>query len=524
MGYPDWKVHGEETLAAYLPEKEFQGLLEKRIAVPPDCAALLIRDGQLVGAFRGANFSVGGLWQGVKNLVGGRHALRLLIADLKPFPILSGIEAFTLDKVRIQGEVTLELQLDPEKPANILGLLADGAALTRADLYARIRPHLQERVLIDEIVRHDAADLRANAGLQDRIQAQTMKEVGRIAGDLGVLVRAVSVNWGLNEEETQAIRIRDRKREDEYRDFEYERARRELEREAETTVFRLRSGANVEKVKASGESDLKRLLLENELALEDARDTGARIRERKRLQGELELAKDRRLAAYDQSLGDAGNDLERTKIDLARRRLEMAFEADRRKGDLELRKLEQMAELDVGAAGVDLNLKKLRGVQQVELEKERFHHDIHKDDYLTRHAAELEKQEAERRAELEKLKVQAAMDPDQILALQAGLSPEVAKVFAERARAGGVEREALLREMLALSKESKSETAAQAQAMFDRAVDRLAQVGSSLGAAAGGAPGQGFVPADGAAECPKCHFRAPPGDRFCKNCGHQMRT
>ena len=40
-------------------------------------------------------------------------------------------------------------------------------------------------------------------------------------------------------------------------------------------------------------------------------------------------------------------------------------------------------------------------------------------------------------AEIEKLRLQAAMTPDQLLAIQAGLSPEVARVFAERARSEG---------------------------------------------------------------------------------------
>ncbi|MBM4063079.1 MAG: hypothetical protein FJ265_18580, partial [Planctomycetes bacterium] len=115
MVYPDWKIHGDETLAAYLPDKEFKGILEKRIAIPPDCAALLIRDGQLVQAMHGGNFSVGGLWQGLKNLLGGSHALRLLVADLKPFQMLTGLEGFTKDRVAVRAEIAFELQLNPER-------------------------------------------------------------------------------------------------------------------------------------------------------------------------------------------------------------------------------------------------------------------------------------------------------------------------------------------------------------------------------------------------------------------------
>ena len=168
MAHPEWKIHGGETLAAYLPETELRGILEKRIAVPPDHAALLIRDGALVDALIGAQFSVGGLWQSLKGLIGGPHALRLLVADLKPFPVLVPLEGFTMDHVEIEAELAFELQLNPEKPTDIMGLVRDGRSVTRTDVFERVRPHLQERVLFHELVQHDAEHLRANR-LYDRL-------------------------------------------------------------------------------------------------------------------------------------------------------------------------------------------------------------------------------------------------------------------------------------------------------------------------------------------------------------------
>lgn len=521
MVYPDWKVHGDETLAAYLPDKEFKGILEKRIAIPPDCAALLIRDGQLVQAMHGGNFSVGGLWQGLKNLLGGSHALRLLVADLKPFQMLTGLEGFTKDRVAVRAEIAFELQLNPERLSDLLGLVTNGRALVKADVLSRIEPHLRERVFVHELVQHEAAALRANRGLQDRFQADAMREVQRIAGDLGLLVRAVSVNWGLNDDEAQAMELRNRRRAEELRDFDYERARRELEREAAATTFRLRSDVDVQKLKAAGEQELAQLLLGNQFAIEDARATGQRLVARKALQHDLETAKDRRLAGYDARLGDETNELERKKIEIERKKLEITFDAEARRLLLEMKKLEQLAELEVAEAGHALQMKKLGGLQDLELEKTKALHGLKKDEFLTQHQAELQAKQQASRAELEKMQLQAAMTPDQILAIQAGLSPAIAAVFAEKAKAGGADREALLREMLAMSKEAKVESAAQAEAMFQRAVDRLAQVGAAkAGVDVPGGPG----PILGGAECPKCHFKVPVGDRFCKNCGHQMRT
>ncbi|MCU0727145.1 MAG: hypothetical protein MUE73_15390 [Planctomycetes bacterium] len=492
MAYPDWKIHGDDTLAAYLPEREFRGILEKRITIPPDLAAILIRDGKLVDAFLGANFSVGGLWQRLKELFGGKHSLRLLVVDLKPFPLTAAIEAFTRDHVPITAELALEFQLNPEKPVDVMGLVADGRSLTKSEVFERVRPHLEERVLLHELTQHDAADLRANRGLQDRIQAEIMKEVSRVAGSLGLLARLASVNFGLTADEAAAIERRKLEREEAAKDFEHQRLRRELEREAQTTVFRLETQFDAAKVKAMTEAELSRLLLENQLSLSDARDTGARIAERKALAHEIEVAKERRLASYDQRLGDEENELSRTKLTVARKRVELEFAKESRLMELEISRLEEQQR-------TELQRDKIRGIQELEKDRERHRHELDKDEFRT-------KQEAE----LEKLRLQAAMDPDQILAIQAGLSPDVARIFAERARAGG-DREALLREMLDRQ-----------GGMFDKAVEGMTRVGAAVtghGAGAGPAGSAG-----GTVECPACHHAVPVSDRFCRNCGEKLRS
>ena len=65
--------------------------------------------------------------------------------------------------------------------------------------------------------------------------------------------------------------------------------------------------------------------------------------------------------------------------------------------------------------------------------------------------------------------------------------------------------------------------------LFDKAVDRLADVGTAAAGGGGGAPprpsGGGEPKAEKPPlECPKCHHQVPVSDRFCKVCGHQLRT
>ena len=48
-------------IAEFLRQSEFEGVFEKRFAVPPDYAALLFKNGEFIDAFKGGHFSVGGV-------------------------------------------------------------------------------------------------------------------------------------------------------------------------------------------------------------------------------------------------------------------------------------------------------------------------------------------------------------------------------------------------------------------------------------------------------------------------------
>lgn len=525
MAYPDWKIHGEDTLAAYLPDSDFKGILEKRIAVAPDHLGLLIRDGQIVDSFVGGHFAVGGVWQTLKEAVGGKHALRFLVADLKPFSVHVPIGGFSKDEVEISAELTVEFQLNPERSQDIMGLVTNNSSLTRQDIFDRVHPHIRERVLMAEIVQHDASELRANAGLQDRLQAEIMKEVERVAGDLGLLVRTVSLNFATNAEEVQAVAMRTMEREDELCEVQHQRALRELERAQETTTFRIGTALEVEKAKAASDSELKRLFLSDELKLTDIRSGAERTEEIRRIEHDIDAAKRTRIARHEACLADASNDLDRKRIEKEIERLKREIDSSARQEEARLKEIESQAELKIAGSAWDLQQRKLKDLQNIEVGKSQAQHELAKDEHLTQHKTSMEDKQASSQAELEKLKLQATMTPDQLLAIQAGASPEVAKVFGERAKSEGGDKEALLREMLALSQQTKVESEQQARAMFERAVDRIADVGKAAGGSSHTSGGDS--PNDHEtknSECPKCHHQVLSADRFCKICGHQMRT
>lgn len=522
----------ESLLGEYVPIDSFRRLVEQRLAVGPDLAAILLRDGKVVEAAAGANIAFGGFWRSVKDGLFGRHALRLLIADLKPFQLKTAIEALTRDHVPAAGEITIELQLNPERPANVLGLISNNTNLAKRDVFARLAPHLGDRVFAPAVHEIDARDLRGNVDLIDKLQGQAMTEAERLAGDLGLLVRSLSVQWALNAEEIAAMQQREREREQQRLDAEAHMLDRAVAREGASTVVKLQADFDVEKFKTVSEAELKRLLVDQELTLVDARATAERIEEMKavqhqiaangverrdRLQAEIEAAQ-HEIELAKQRGGkqtvDLANDeaLRRYQILVAKlqaeqREIERSTEAADRRQAVALKSLQDEQELATAAKAHELQVRTLMGLQDV---------DLRRDD--AEHRRRLEQQKFEAESTLAKMGLMKDMAPDLVLAINAGLSKEVANVLVEqaRARAGeGTEKMQLMREMIDQAREARVASEGQARHFFEQAM------GSGAPARGGAQRSDAASPAE--VECPNCH-RVVSAMRFCSACGQQLRA
>ncbi len=504
-----------QTLAEYVPAAAFSGLLQNRVAISPDHVALLMRDGQIVDAFVGAHFGVGGLWQRLKEAIGGPHALRLLVADLKPFLVQAEIEGISRDGVPLGATVAIEFQVDPEKPANILGLMPEQGALDKADVYARVVPHLRDRVFQGIFSRVDAGEVRGNTALQDKVQADLLLEVRRLFHDLGLLVRGASLSWALNDAERAAMARSAAEREQRSLDDQFANRRRALEREKDATTFQLQADLDLERVRAAGEDELRHLVLDQELRFVDTRQAGVRTQELKTLEHELQLLSVQRRAGYEKALEDAANEVERARARRNLTALELEVDSLREEQRLRLARLREEQELAIAAAARQQQLDTMRGLHAVELEAKERGRRIDRDDRMADEEARLRAAQQASLAEVERLRVQAQMSPDQILAIAAGLSPEVAGIFAERARVMSIDvekREALLREMVQLTAQGRMASEEQARFFFDKAMQSP--------------PPPAAAPAaeTETAECPGCHRRPPVSDRFCRYCGFPLRT
>lgn len=540
-------------LAEFVREAEFKTFFEKRFATPPDVAALLFKNGQLIDSFRGAHFSVGGLANAIKGVVGGSTHIAIMLADLKPFQVSMSFEGVSRDNVEVAGLCTFELQLNPDKPSNILGLmrgvsrnerdveeegdLPGRKALSTIDVIERLAPHVSDRVLEAVIKRTDASDLRGNTGLQDKIQADMMSEAERVLGDLGVLVRAASVEWALNSVEKEAFKRAQISREQDALDYQLELLKREMSREAEATQFKLETSADLAKVQNATDDELAMMVLESEVRFLDAREAVTRRHEMEVLAHEVEILRTERAAKMENEIADAGHLIDLTEEAARLRRTEIEIEElDARHvqnlkkmgvmTDLELNERRQRMELEIARLAQEQAAKNLATMMELEAKGDDRAADrgirVNKSD--TDNKVALMKAEADARTA--QLMAGSKMSPEQILAINAGLSPHVAEVLKEQARAQASNSQESMEIMRELIKGASDERAVSRQHELDILKAGMTGATGVAHGAGGKEGGAAELTGNDAAmvDCPKCGRSMPAKANFCTGCGHKMRT
>lgn len=529
-------------LAEYVHLTDLNGFFEKRLAAPPDHAAILIRDGKVVDTFKGAHFSIGGVFQSLKGLVTGSHHIRVLLADLKPWTDQSHLKALTKDSVEVAGVVTLELQINPESAVDVLGLVAPSGVLTREEVLARFRPHLSDRVFESVVGRLDASELRGDRGVQDLLQGDVMRELERIAGDIGLLVRAVSVEWALNEVERENMRSAKLDREQELLDQSVSRMKRELECGADATTFQIKTGLDLGKLEIETADEVEHLVLSKEVQLLDARETAQRRQELEALAHEIEVLCTERAARIENELAEAGQQIDLQRYRRALSRVDNEIDAMKQThliemkklgafSDLEIEERAKQLELDIQDRAQRQSLAHIAGLQAVELEASTHEARLAEQARTGQSQREIAAIQAEAEARVAQLRAGAVMTPEQILAINAGLSPDVAAVLAEQARnqgAGNEQAMELMRQMVAQATESRVASEAQAREMFRMGIDGAVGVahgaGRGNGGGGGGTGGSSGSSTDAKVECPKCGRMNSAKAKFCVGCGHKLRT
>lgn len=542
-------------LAEFVRETEFKAFFEKRYATPPDLAALLFRNGELIDAFKGAHFSVGGLATAVKSVVGGSTHIALMLADLKPFQVQFPVSGLSKDKVEIHGLATLELQLNPDKPANILGLMGGVSrqqfdedtgdipltgrnALTRMDVLERIAPHFSDRVLEAAIGRINAEDIRGEVGLQDKLQADMMKEAARICGDLGVLVQAASVTWAMNAVEREAFEKAQIERQQEALDYELELLNREVDRQSDATRIKVTSNVDLAKLENASEDELAHMVLNSEVTFLDAREAATRRQEMQALAHEIELLRTERATKMEGDLAEASHLTNLTEEAGRLRSFERDIELLDSKHVSEMKKIgaftdqdiserQQRMELEISRVAAAQSADNLQTLMELEqgVEDQKAERDIKVSSANT--ANKIAETKAEADSRVDQLQAGAKMTPEQILAINAGLSSDVADVLKEQARASAGSDDGSMDTMRELIKGAAEERASSRE-------HELNILKAGMAGATGVAQGAGGKSSDGTSnelgtssakvDCPECGRSLPAKANFCTGCGHKMRT
>lgn len=542
-------------LAEFVRESDFKGFFEKRFATPPDLAALLFRNGELVDAFKGAHFSVGGLATAVKSAIGGSTHIALMLADLKPFQAQFPVSGLSKDQVEITGLATLELQLNPDSPANILGLMGgvsrqqfdEGTgdtpltgrnALSRMDVVNRIAPHFADRVMEAAIGRMDAEEIRGETGLQDKIQADMMKEAERICGDLGILVRSVSVTWAMNAVERESFERAQVARQQEALDYELELLTREVDRQSEATRIQVTTNVDLAKLENASEDELAHMVLQSEVSFLDAREEATRRQEMQALAHEIEVLRTERATKMEGDLAEASHLSDLTKEAGRLRAFERDIERLDTKHVAEMQKVgaltdqdiidrKQRMELEIGQIAAKQSAENLRTLMDMEqgAEDRKADRDIKVSNAGT--ANKIAETKADADSRLAQLQAGAKMTPEQILAINAGLSPDVADVLKEQARANAKAGDGAMESMRELIKgaaEERAESRDHELNILKAGMAGASGVAHGAGGSSGDAGSEALSTAPTKVDCPECGRTLPAKANFCTGCGHKMRT
>lgn len=539
-----------DLLAEFVRESEFKAFFEKRFAIPPDLAALLFRNGELIDTYKGAHFSVGGLVTALKGTVGGSTHIALLLADLKPFQVELPVKAMSRDQIEIVGLATLELQLDPDKPSNILGLMGGVArnegsapakgmangrrALSRIDVLERIAPHFADRIMEAVIGRMDAVDIRGETGLQDKIQADMMTQAARVCGDIGIMVRAVSVQWAMNEAEREAFARAQIDRQQDGLDYQLSLLKRQVERQQDSAEVRLHAELDLAKLQNASQDELAHMMLNSEIGLIDARESGVRQLEMKSLAHEIEVLRNERAGRMENDLAEAGHTIDLTSERARLRKVEREIDVLDAKHmselkkisaftDLELYERQQRMALDIAGAAQVQALAKLRDLQDLEhggkdsdaLRKMKL------DDAGTRN--EIARLKADTDARTAQLQAGARMTPEQIMAINAGLSSDVAEVLKEQARASGGNTMEVMQDLIRGAAQERAISREHELNILKAGMAGASGVAHGAGGKSGG-PNLSGASDQTHVDCPKCGKELKAKANFCTGCGHRMRT
>ena len=362
------------------------------------------------------------------------------------------------------------------------------------------------------------------------IQAEIMKEVERIVGDLGLIVRAVSVEWAINSDDVAEMQRAEADRRQDALDHQLELIKREIEREQDATEITLKSQTDLAKLQNASEDELKQMALKSEIEFLDARENAKRRQELEALAHEIKSLEIERKARFDDALATARN--ESDLLDIRKRQASVERDIaliEQNQAD-QMRKSGAFTEVEITAAVQRQQADHIARLQEIEIRGDEAEAGLKIKLAGADTQNEVSLLDAKTRAKTSEINAFKNMSPEQILAINAGLSADVAQVLAEQARAestSSAETMVAMRDMVEAATAAQIRSEEQAREMFRMGMDGAVGVAHGAGGKEGGPVSVSTGPAAEApatVECPKCRAVNNAKANFCKQCGHKLRT
>lgn len=478
------------------------------LVVGPTEAAILIVDGKVDEVLTSGRMQTHDFWDKFQMLLSRGPHLEVVMVDLSQVLLSLSLELEANGEL-VSGQLEAMVAIEPALAHKALSLVSYGKQflvdqpgsnaevatfVSLAGLSARVQRHLQGQLPLMLPAATDARMLRTDAAVRLAMQQACEQFVREQLLGYGMVTRDVRLQVARTGDEEQAIRRRsaelDRQRKDLLAEYEVVDRRRQQTVRTETleidTQEAIARGGSEARVAQAGEGNrfaLARMVLLDDQQLDEIRRDGfAKKRESERTQEALDakhallLEAQAHAAALERELAGAksGAEVARIQMELEKERLKIAA-------------LAQEQNL--------LNLRKLR--------------EIEREDAVLR--------DRERMAqEKERISSMSGLTPEQMLALMADRSPDVAKALMAKFTADGQNVQRSAAEQMALMQKMQAEMAAlmreslQANSQVARGLVQGTTDMERARAVSGGGTGP---------ECSSCRARLQPTWRACPFCG-----
>jgi hypothetical protein len=373
----------------------------------------------------------------------------------------------------------------------------------------------------------------------------------RICGDIGIMVRSTSIEWAMNAVEREQFARAEIDRQQTALDYQLDLMKREVARQTESTQVRIQSNVDVTKFQQASEDELAHMVLNSEVSFVDAREAAERRQEMEALAHEIGVLRVERAGRFENELAESGQVIDLTKEQARLRVVEREIELLDVQHVPEMKKIGAFSDMEIRGAEEPAHHRPQQGRAEQRArhhragagdrpgEPRRHQRDRDAEVRFRRRAtdprrrcgdapSDRRQRRPDTRARVEQLKVGAGMTPEQILAINAGIEPNVAEVLKEQARAQATAQNSSMDIMRQLIDEARTDREAERRQTLD--VLKAGMTGAS--GVAHGAGGKDYDPlVEGGeaisptrVECPECGKVLAAKANFCTGCGHKMRT